>query len=45
MFIFNYMISKKKDNTFLSNIDLIKQISFLIVNYLWKYKIAIVQTI
>ena len=32
-FIYNYMLGKKKDNIFLSNFDLIKQIPSLIVNY------------
>lgn len=32
-FIYNYMLSQKKDNIFLSNFDLIKQIPSLIINY------------
>ena len=32
-FIYNYMLSKKKENIFLSNFDLIKQIPSLIVTY------------
>ena len=32
-FIYNYMLNLKKDNIHLSNFDLIKQISSLIISY------------
>ena len=34
-FLYNYMLNKKKENMYLSNFDLIKQIPSLIVTYLF----------